>query len=90
MRASLGCSPESRWLVELRDRWLNQPEWVESVDATRPPQADADEPLQRWPAVAADGHAALDAAAAATYGSPADISNEDVSRELLALNGGDP
>ena len=37
----------------------------------------------------ADAHAALDAAVAAAYGWPADdISDDDVLRELLALNGG--
>ena len=38
----------------------------------------------------ADAHEALDAAVAAAYGWSADISDEDVLRELLALNGGDP
>ena len=38
----------------------------------------------------ADAHAALDAAVAAAYGWSAGISDEDVLRELLALNGGDP
>ena len=36
----------------------------------------------------ADAHEALDAAAAAAHGWPADISDEEVLRELLALNGG--
>ena len=36
----------------------------------------------------ADAHAALDAAVAAAYGWPTDISDDDVVRELLALNGG--
>ena len=36
----------------------------------------------------ADAHQALDEAVAAAYGWPADISDEDVLRELLALNGG--
>ena len=35
----------------------------------------------------ADAHAALDAAVAAAYGWPTDISGEDALRELLALNG---
>ena len=38
----------------------------------------------------ADAHDALDAAVAAAYGWPAEISNEDALRELLALNGGGP
>ena len=36
----------------------------------------------------ADAHEGLDEAVAAAYGWPADISDEDVLRELLALNGG--
>ncbi len=36
----------------------------------------------------ADAHEALDAAVAAAYGWPADISKDDVLHELLALNGG--
>ena len=35
----------------------------------------------------ADAHEALDAAVAAAYGSSADISEDEVLRELLALNG---
>ncbi len=35
-----------------------------------------------------DAHQALDAAVAAAYGWPADISDDDVLRKLLALNGG--
>ena len=38
----------------------------------------------------ADAHRALDDAVAAAYGWPADISDDDVLRELLALNGGGP
>ena len=34
-----------------------------------------------------DAHEALDAAVAAAYGSSADISDDEVFRELLALNG---
>ena len=36
----------------------------------------------------ADAHAALDAAVAAAYGWSADISDDEVLRELLALNSG--
>ena len=35
-----------------------------------------------------DAHEALDAAVAAAYGWPADISDDEVLRELLALNSG--
>ena len=36
----------------------------------------------------ADAHAVLDAAVAAAYGWPADITDDDALRELLKLNGG--
>ena len=36
----------------------------------------------------ADAHAALDTAVASAYGWPADITDDDVLRKLLALNGG--
>lgn len=52
------------------------------VTRTRP-----EEPLQARPQSLVDAHAALDAAVAAAYGCPADISEGDVLRELLALNG---
>ena len=35
-----------------------------------------------------DAHAALDAAVAAAYGWPADITDDEALRELLVLNGG--
>ena len=96
---------EARKLVELRDRWLNPPEWVEFVDepvAGYPKRAiSRDEEAAKWlknrtltnlynarPQWLADAHDALDAAVAAAYGWSADISDDDVLRELLALNGG--
>ena len=36
LRAIRVGSPEARRLVELRDRWLNLPEWVEWVDEPVP------------------------------------------------------
>ena len=89
-------------LVELRDRWLNPPEWVEWVDEPvpsypkRPVPRDetaAKELKKRTltnlynarPQWLADAHANLDAAVAAAYGWPADISEDDALRELLAL-----
>ena len=90
-------------LVELRDRWLNPPEWVEWVDEPvpgypkRPVPRDetaAKELKKRTltnlynarPQWLADAHADLDAAVAAAYGWPADISEDDALRELLAIN----
>ena len=94
----------SRRLVELRDRWLNPPEWVEWVDEPAPGYPRRPVPRHEAAAKAlkkrtltnlynarpqwlADAHAALDAAVAAAYGWPADIDDDDVLRELLALNG---
>ena len=71
---------EARRLVELRDRWLNPPEWVAWVDEPVPGNA-----RPQW---RADVHEALDAAVAAAYGWSPDISDDDVLGELLALNGG--
>ena len=100
----------ARRLVELRDRWLNPPEWVEWVDEPAPgyPKRPVPRSMKRrrrelkkrtltnlyntlsakW---LADAHAELDAAVAAAYGWPADISEEDALGELLKMNleGGD-
>ena len=93
---------ESQRLVELRDRWLNPREWVEWADgpvpgyANRPVPRDEDAAkalrkrsltnLYARPQWLADAREGLDAAVAAAYGWPADISDDDVLRELL-LNG---
>ena len=95
----------ARRLVELRDRWLNPPEWVEWVDEpvpgypTRPIPRDEDaaKALKKRtltnlynarPQWLTDAHVALDAAVASAYGWPANISDDEALRELLALNGG--
>ena len=96
---------EAQRLVELRDRWLNPPEWVEWIDEPvpgYPPRPvprdeDAAKALKKRtltnlynarPQWLVDAHEALDAAVAATYGWSADVSDDEVLRELLALNGG--
>ena len=96
---------KARRLVELRNRWLNPPEWVKWVDEPVPgypkrpvPRNDqAANALKKRtltnlyndrPQWLADAHEALDGAVAAAYGWSADISDDDVLRELLALNGG--
>ena len=95
----------ARRLVELRDRWLNPPEWVEWVD--EPVSGYPRRPVPRGEAAAealkartltqlynarppwlANAHAVLDAAVAAAYGWPADLSEEDALGKLLALNAG--
>ena len=102
---ALAIADAARCLVELRDRWLNPPEWVEWVDEPVPGYPKRPVPRNEEAAKAlkkrtltqlyndrpqwlADAHAALDAAVAAAYGWPADISKDDFLRELLALNGG--
>ena len=102
---AIAIADAARRLVNLRDRWLNPPEWVEWVDEPvsgypkRPVPRDeeAAQALKKRtltnlynarPQWLADAHEALDAAVAAAYGWSADISDDDVLRELLALNGG--
>ena len=94
---------EAARLVELRDRWLNPPEWVEWMDEPVPGYPKRPVPRDEEAATAlkertltnlynarpqwlADAHSALDAAVAAAYGWSADISDNDILRELLALN----
>ena len=93
----------ARRLIELRDRWLNPPEWVEWVDEPVPGypkrpvprNKDAAKALKKRtltnlyntrPQWLADAHASLDEAVAAAYGWNADISDDEVLRELLELN----
>ena len=95
----------ARRLVELRDRWLNPPEWVEWVDEPAagyprrpvPRDDDAAQVLRKRtltnlynarPQWLADAHATLDAAVAAAYGWPTDITDDDAIRELFDLNAG--
>ena len=96
---------EARRSVELRDRWLNPPEWVEWVDEPvpgypkwpSPRDEEAARALKKRtltylyntrPQCLVDAHAALDAAVAGAYGWFAYMSDQEVVRELLALNGG--
>ena len=95
---------EARRLVELRDRWLNPPEWVDEPVPGYPkrpvPRDEASVKAVKKrtltnlynarPQWLADAHDALDAAVAAAYGWSPDISDDDALRELLGLNGGGP
>ena len=93
-------------LVELRDRWLNPPEWTEWTEESvpfyiypkRPVPVDqaASAQLKRRtltnlynarPRWLTDAHAALDAAVAAAYGWPADIS---LDRRAATTDGAQP
>ena len=94
---------KARRLVELRDRWLNPPEWVEWIDEPVPGYPKRPVPRNETASTALkkrtltnlynarpqwldDAHAALDSAVADAYGWRADITDDDVRRELLELN----
>ena len=104
---AMAVAQQARRLVEMRDRWLNPPEWVEWVDEPvsgypkRPVPRDEEaanalkkrtltDLYNARPQWLADAHQALDAAVAAAYGWSADISDDDILRELLTLNGRGP
>ena len=93
----------ARRLVELRNRWLNPPEWVEWVEEpvagypVRPVPRDeeAAKALKKRtltnlynlrPQWLVDAHARLDAAVAAAYGWPSDVTDDEALRRLLARN----
>ena len=93
----------ARRLVELRDRWVNPPEWVEWVGEPVPGYPPRPVPRDEKVATAlkkrtltnlynarpqwlADAHAQLDAAVAAAYGWPGDITDDAALRELNARN----
>ena len=93
----------ARRLVELRDRWLNPPEWVEWVEEPVPGYPRRPVPRDEKAATAlrkrtltnlynarpqwlSDAHAQLDAAVAAAYGWPADITDDAALKELLERN----
>ena len=93
----------ARRLVELRDRWLNPPEWVEWVEEPVSGYPPRPVPRDKKAAVALkkrtltnlynarpqwlfDAHTQLDAAVAAAYGWPADISDDAALNELLVRN----
>ena len=102
---AVAISGASRRLVDLRDRWLNPPEWVEWVEEPVPGYPRRPVPRDEEAAKAlrkrtltnlynarpqwlVDAHAALDVAVAAANGWPADITDDEALRELLALNSG--
>ena len=100
---AIAIAEAARRLVELRDRWLNPPEWVEWI--AEPVPGYPKRPVPRNEVAArelkkrtltnlyntrpqwlADAHATLDAAVAAAYGWPADISDDDALNAMLTLN----
>ncbi|MFZ1829268.1 MAG: class I SAM-dependent DNA methyltransferase [Candidatus Competibacteraceae bacterium] len=92
----------ARTLNELRENWLNPPQWVDRVpeivpgypDRLIPKPEHAAELKKRTltnlynqrPAWLNHAHRALDEAVAAAYGWPVDLSDDEVLRRLLALN----
>ena len=92
----------ARKLNELRENWLNPPEWVERVPEVAPGYPDRLLPkpehvadlkkrtltnlYNQRPAWLVNAHRMLDEAVAAAYGWPANLSDEEVLRRLLALN----
>ena len=90
-------------LNELRETWLNPPEWVRRTPEIAPGYPDRWLPVDdkaaallkkrtlthlynERPAWLANAHRDLDVAVAAAYGWPADLSDDEVLRRLLALN----
>ncbi|MDQ5907924.1 MAG: hypothetical protein QG599_14 [Pseudomonadota bacterium] len=89
-------------LNELRENWLNPPQWVDWVpevvsaypDRLIPKPAHAAELKKRTltnlynqrPAWLVNAHRTLDEAVAAAYGWPADLRDDEVLRRLLTLN----
>ncbi|HAS52147.1 MAG TPA: hypothetical protein DCS21_10565 [Gammaproteobacteria bacterium] len=89
-------------LNELRENWLNPPQWVDRVPEIVPGYPDRIIPkpehaaelkkrtltnlYNQRPAWLNHAHHVLDEAVAAAYGWPADLSDEEMLRRLLALN----
>lgn len=93
----------ARRLNELRENWLNPPQWVKRVpevvagypDRLLPVDDKAAIELKKRtltnlynqrPTWLANAHKDLDAAVAAAYGWPDDLSDDEVLQRLLALN----
>ena len=92
----------ARTLNELRENWLNPPQWVDRVPEVVPGYPDCLIPkpehttklrqrtltnlYNQRPAWLVNAHRALDEAVAAAYGWPADLSDDEVLHRLLALN----
>ena len=100
---AIAITETARRLVQLRDHWLNPPEWVEWTGEPVPHYPQRPVPLDQAasaqlkrrtltnlyntrPQWLTDAHAALDAAVAAAYGWPADVSATDTLHELYSLN----
>ncbi len=89
-------------LNELRENWLNPPQWVDRIPEVVPSYPDRLIPKPEYatelkkrtltnlynlrPAWLANVHRDLDEAVATAYGWPTDLSDDEVLRRLLALN----
>ncbi|MCC9000937.1 MAG: class I SAM-dependent DNA methyltransferase [Candidatus Contendobacter sp.] len=89
-------------LNELRENWLNPPQWVDRLPEVVPGYPDRIIPKPEFaaelkkrtltnlynqrPAWLANAHRDLDEAVATAYGWPTDLSDDEVLRRLLALN----
>ncbi len=92
----------ARNLNTLRENWLNPPQWVDRVPEVVPGYPDRIIPkpehaaelkkrtltnlYNQRPTWLDHAHRTLDEAVAAAYGWPADLSDDEVLRRLLALN----
>ena len=92
----------ARKLNELRENWLNPPQWVDRVPEVVPGYPDRIIPkpehaaelkkrtltnlYNQRPTWLDHAHRTLDEAVAAAYGWPADLSDDEVLRRLLVLN----
>jgi len=92
----------ARKLNELRENWLNPPQWVDRVPEIIPGYPDRLIPKPEYvaelkkrtltnlynqrPTWLDHAHRTLDVAVAAAYGWPADLSDEEILRRLLTLN----
>ena len=89
-------------LNELRENWLNPPQWIERIPEVVPgypdrliPKPEHTAELEKRtltnlynqrPTWLLNAHRALDQAVAAAYGWPVDLSDDEALRRLLALN----
>jgi type II restriction/modification system DNA methylase subunit YeeA len=92
----------ARRLNELRENWLNPDTWVDRIPEVLPGYPDRLIPkpehaaelkkrtltnlYNQSPAWLAHAHRTLDEAVATAYGWPADLSDDEILRRLLALN----
>lgn len=100
---AIAIAAAARRLVELRDNWLNPPQWIRRVPEVVPGYPDRLLPVDdraaaelkkrtltnlynQRPTWLINAHRVLDEAVAAAYGWPADLSDEEILRRLLALN----